>query len=235
MQLELHVGRDGRVRGEQFGGAPGEIRGVLRHLVGLVAGRAQLQPGRGTRHHVVVHRHGLEHGRQVVVAVRAQRADGQVQVDLRRYANAYRVGDLSEGHRTPIVSTRGWPSRVSHRLRRCASLKGMRTVGVEEELMLFTASGFRPAPAGEELAEDPATEVEHEFKLEQAEIASSPATDLGALREDLVRRRAELIEAARARGVIVAAIGTSPLGVAADRDAGRALPAHARALRVGRA
>jgi carboxylate-amine ligase len=88
----------------------------------------------------------------------------------------------------------------------------MRTIGVEEELMLFTAGGTRPAPAGADLADDPSTEVEHEFKLEQAEIASDPSADLEVISADLARRRAELIESARERGVIVAAIGTSPVG-----------------------
>lgn len=78
--------------------------------------------------------------------------------------------------------------------------------------MLFTAEGGRPAPVGETLADDPDTEVEHEFKLEQAEIASEPSVDLGALADDLRRRRAELIEAAGRRDVIVAAVGSSPVG-----------------------
>lgn len=89
----------------------------------------------------------------------------------------------------------------------------MRTVGVEEELMLFTASGQRAAPAGEELADDPAIEVEHEFKLEQAEIASEPSADPAEVGAQLRERRAELIASARERGVTVAAIGTSPIGV----------------------
>jgi carboxylate-amine ligase len=79
--------------------------------------------------------------------------------------------------------------------------------------MLFTAGGTAPAPAGETLAEDPDTEVEHEFKLEQAEIASEPATDLAALAADLRSRRAEIIGSARERGVSVAALGTSPVAV----------------------
>jgi glutamate---cysteine ligase / carboxylate-amine ligase len=84
----------------------------------------------------------------------------------------------------------------------------VRTVGVEEELMLFGAD--RPAPAGEELADEPDTDVEHELKLEQAEIATEPATDTGQLLEDLRERRRELIEAAAGREVRVAALGTSP-------------------------
>jgi carboxylate-amine ligase len=85
---------------------------------------------------------------------------------------------------------------------------GLRTVGVEEELMLFTAGSDRVAPAGETLAEQP--DVEHEFKLEQAEIASEPTQDLAGLAADLRARRRELIEAARERGVTVTALGTSP-------------------------
>ena len=84
----------------------------------------------------------------------------------------------------------------------------MRSVGVEEELLLFGAD--RPAPAGEALAGEPDTEVVHEFKLEQAEIASEPHADTGELLDDLRHRRRELIESARERGVRVAALGTSP-------------------------
>jgi carboxylate-amine ligase len=84
-----------------------------------------------------------------------------------------------------------------------------RTVGVEEELLLFTP-GARPAPVGEHLAADPDTEVEHEFKLEQAEIASAPTDDLEVLAADLRDRRAEIVDAAAERGVLVAALGTSP-------------------------
>ena len=75
--------------------------------------------------------------------------------------------------------------------------------------MLFTPSA-QPAPVGEELAADPATGVEHEFKLEQAEIASAPQHDLEALAADLHARRAELASAAADRGVLVAGLATSP-------------------------
>ncbi|HEY8302637.1 MAG TPA: glutamate--cysteine ligase [Jatrophihabitans sp.] len=88
----------------------------------------------------------------------------------------------------------------------------MRTVGVEEELMLFTPSA-QPAPVGAELAEDPSTGVEHEFKLEQAEIASAPQRDLDALTVDLHARRAELAKAAADRGVLAAGLATSPSAI----------------------
>ena len=77
--------------------------------------------------------------------------------------------------------------------------------------MLFTADGLRPAPVGEQLAGDPAVPAEHEFKLEQAEIASEPVAELGALARQLHERRVELIDSAARRGVLVAGLGTSPL------------------------
>jgi carboxylate-amine ligase len=80
--------------------------------------------------------------------------------------------------------------------------------------MLFGPMGDRPAPAGEELARDPDADVEHEFKLEQAEIASEPTADLGALESDLRARRDDLIDSAQQRGVLVAAVGTSPVAAA---------------------
>lgn len=83
--------------------------------------------------------------------------------------------------------------------------------------MLFTRSGDRAAPAGEELAHDPELEAEHEFKLEQAEITSEPAADAGAVDAQLCERRAALINSARERGVLVAALGTSPLGTRPTR------------------
>lgn len=75
--------------------------------------------------------------------------------------------------------------------------------------MLFTP-GARPAPVGEQLAEDPRTEVEHEFMLEQAEIASRPQVELDALAADLHASRQELVSAAESRQVLVAGLGTSP-------------------------
>ncbi len=86
----------------------------------------------------------------------------------------------------------------------------MRTVGVEEELLLFTGAA-QPARVGEQLAADPATSVEHELKLEQAEIASAPQHELEALAADLHLRRHEIVTAAEERGVLVAGLGTSPV------------------------
>ncbi len=79
--------------------------------------------------------------------------------------------------------------------------------------MLFNSSPGtpQPAPAGAQLAGDPSTAVEHEFKLEQAEIASAPTADIDVLIDDLGARRGEIIAAAGDRGLRVAALGTSPL------------------------
>jgi glutamate---cysteine ligase / carboxylate-amine ligase len=90
------------------------------------------------------------------------------------------------------------------------SASSPRSVGVEEELLLF--AGARPAPVGEELAEDPDAPVEHELKLEQAELASDPAVELAELAEDLRRRRREVMASAADRGVTVAGLATSPTG-----------------------
>lgn len=85
-----------------------------------------------------------------------------------------------------------------------------RTVGVEEEMLLFTPAA-RPAPVGDQLASAPDTPAEHEFKLEQAELASEPTDELARLGDDLRQRRRELAGSAADRAVIVAALGTSPV------------------------
>jgi carboxylate-amine ligase len=89
----------------------------------------------------------------------------------------------------------------------------VRSVGVEEELMLVAVDAADAAhvPIGAVLAADPSTDVEHELKLEQAEISTEPGRDLDAVAADLTRRRIAAIDAAEARGVRVAAIGTSPV------------------------
>jgi carboxylate-amine ligase len=95
----------------------------------------------------------------------------------------------------------------------------MRTVGVEEELLLYDADVARAVPHGDDLADDPGAsdgdppQVEHEFKLEQAEIATAPCASLDDLATELRRRRAELIQRATERHTRIAAIATSPTRV----------------------
>jgi carboxylate-amine ligase len=88
-----------------------------------------------------------------------------------------------------------------------------RSVGVEEELLLVGPAGAPPrtAPIGERLADDPDSDVEHELKLEQAEIASEPAHDLADVLRQLRQRRDEAIADAGRHGARVAAVGTSPV------------------------
>jgi carboxylate-amine ligase len=95
-----------------------------------------------------------------------------------------------------------------------------RTVGVEEELLLVTAADGRPVALGEAVVRaesgsvDPElelTQIDHEFKQEQAETASNPATHLHDLRDELVELRSRLAAAARSRGGLAVASATSPL------------------------
>ena len=98
----------------------------------------------------------------------------------------------------------------------------MRTVGVEEELLLVNPGDGAPEAVGEQVVseagtrrdergDDPAQPpIDHEFKAEQAEIGSRPTTSTAELTADLRRLRRELASAAAASGVQLAAAATSP-------------------------
>ncbi|HTZ44046.1 MAG TPA: glutamate--cysteine ligase [Jatrophihabitans sp.] len=95
----------------------------------------------------------------------------------------------------------------------------MRTVGVEEELLLVDGRSGAAVPLGEQVVGQATTEhtgdqaeqpVEHEFKQEQVEIASEPCEHLDQLRDQLTRQRAVARRSARAHGADIAAIATSP-------------------------
>ena len=103
-----------------------------------------------------------------------------------------------------------------------------RTVGVEEEFLLVDPSDGQPRavasavlaadqartpkePAGEE---DPA--VEAELQLQQVETGTKPCRTLDELDKQLRSTRRQAAEAARSRGVEIAAIGTSPVPVQAE-------------------
>jgi carboxylate-amine ligase len=106
-----------------------------------------------------------------------------------------------------------------------------RTVGVEEELLLVDAVDGHPTPVSDEVVAEALIRsgltiqhgerwaVGHEFKREQTEIASKPCTSMDTLREQLRRLRADVAEAAEARGVLVAALATSPMRVHATTTA----------------
>jgi carboxylate-amine ligase len=94
----------------------------------------------------------------------------------------------------------------------------VRTIGVEEELLLVDAVDSRPrAVAGLILSETDQDSgggsVGHELQLQQIEIDTPPTTELAELRTQLVdwRRRAD--ELAQHQGARIAAVATCPLPV----------------------
>lgn len=98
----------------------------------------------------------------------------------------------------------------------------IRNLGIEEEFLLFRADapelvdeGPRVVASAERAAAGDA-QFEKELKAAQAELATQPGTDLAALFDELVERRAELSRAAAERGARLVASGTSP---ADDRTA----------------
>ncbi|HEX4251250.1 MAG TPA: glutamate--cysteine ligase [Pseudonocardia sp.] len=104
-----------------------------------------------------------------------------------------------------------------------------RTVGVEEEFLLVDPRDGRPrAVASAVLAADQARSpdeptnddedgaVEAELQLQQVETGTQPCRTLDELDKQLRSARRHAAEAARSRGVEIAAIGTSPLPVQAE-------------------
>jgi glutamate---cysteine ligase / carboxylate-amine ligase len=93
----------------------------------------------------------------------------------------------------------------------------VRTVGVEEELLLIDTNEHRPTAVADQVVEharraDPGGDppVEHELKQEQIEIGSTAATSMAALQAELVRLRAAAARAAEAEGSTIVAIAASP-------------------------
>ncbi|MBC9730673.1 glutamate--cysteine ligase [Streptomyces sp. TRM68367] len=95
----------------------------------------------------------------------------------------------------------------------------MRTVGVEEELLLVAPETGEPrAMSAAVLAraardEDDGDVFEKELHTQMLEFATHPQSDLGALRAEIVRCREEAARHAGAIGCAVAALATSPLPV----------------------
>ncbi|MFI5640224.1 glutamate--cysteine ligase [Streptomyces goshikiensis] len=103
----------------------------------------------------------------------------------------------------------------------------MRSVGVEEELLLADADSGAPLAvagavlaaadraqaAGEGVGEGRGHTFESELQEEQVEFATKPVTDMGELHQEIVRWRAEAARHAATAGAVVAAIATSPLAV----------------------
>ncbi|MFI5982375.1 glutamate--cysteine ligase [Streptomyces sp. NPDC051555] len=109
----------------------------------------------------------------------------------------------------------------------------MRSVGVEEELLLVDArTGAPMAVSGAVLAaadrsawQRPGTagpdhEFEKELQKEQLEFATEPVVDMGELQQEIVRIRAEAARHAASAGAVVAAVATSPLAVQPSLNVG---------------
>ncbi|MET9464711.1 glutamate--cysteine ligase [Streptomyces sp. NPDC006544] len=110
----------------------------------------------------------------------------------------------------------------------------MRSVGVEEELLLVDARTGAPlAVSGAVLAAAerfawrrpgiggrPDHEFEKELQREQVEFATKPVTEMGELQEEIVRIRGQAARHAASAGAVVAALATSPLPVQPSLNAG---------------
>lgn len=96
----------------------------------------------------------------------------------------------------------------------------MRTVGVEEELLLVSAETGQPVSVADDVlrrARDFGISghvggaLEQEFKRQQLETASAPHSLMAELGDDVRSWRATAITAARGSGALVIASGTSPM------------------------
>ncbi|WP_330177559.1 glutamate--cysteine ligase [Streptomyces sp. NBC_01498] len=96
----------------------------------------------------------------------------------------------------------------------------MRSVGVEEELLLVDADNGEPRALATAVLASASREAdgqdevfEAELHRQQLEFATSPRTDMGELAAEIDRCRAEAARHADGLGATVAALGTSPLPV----------------------
>ncbi|MEU9039909.1 glutamate--cysteine ligase [Streptomyces sp. NPDC048352] len=114
----------------------------------------------------------------------------------------------------------------------------MRSVGVEEELLLVDAESGTPlavsgavlaaadrvawqqADGGAGAGEKP-HEFEAELQKEQLEFATKPVTHMGELQDEIIRIRGEATRHAEKAGAAVAAVATSPLPVRPSLNAGK--------------
>ncbi len=90
-----------------------------------------------------------------------------------------------------------------------------RSVGVEEEFLLFDARRAVLSGVGEEAAAvadaRSGGQFEHELKRQQVELGTEPHTDLQELLDELRQRRAELAASAADHAARLVAVGTSPV------------------------
>ncbi|GAA0477730.1 glutamate--cysteine ligase [Streptomyces sp. NPDC046215] len=99
----------------------------------------------------------------------------------------------------------------------------MRTVGVEEELLLVDPASGEPRAVSEAVLAQARDEdgLEKELQSEQLETATSPRERMADLALEIRRRRAVASEQARAVGAEVAALATSPLPADPSLSPGR--------------
>lgn len=105
------------------------------------------------------------------------------------------------------------PARADVDLRQTS---GMRTVGVEEELLLVDPSTGHTVAAASDVVRRAALlgeDLDAELKQEQVETGTAPQHELLALSDDVRGRRQVADEAARSVGARVAALPISPLEV----------------------
>ncbi|MEU0685914.1 glutamate--cysteine ligase [Streptomyces uncialis] len=104
----------------------------------------------------------------------------------------------------------------------------VRSVGVEEELLLVDAGSGEPralatavlAAATREASEQEEEVFEAELHREQLEFATRPQTDMGELAREIADCRAEAARHAGRHGATVVALGTSPLPVSPSVGSG---------------
>ncbi|MFG2720122.1 glutamate--cysteine ligase [Streptomyces sp. NPDC048416] len=105
----------------------------------------------------------------------------------------------------------------------------MRTVGVEEELLMVSARTGEvlalstvvvSPPSPREADDDDEQGFERELQKEQVEFATSPLTSMADVEEEIVQRRREAASRAEEAGATVAALATSPVPVQPSLDLG---------------
>ena len=92
----------------------------------------------------------------------------------------------------------------------------MRTVGVEEELLVVGRVDRRPTASGQSVVDgvlENAALFESEFKQEQAELGSDPTESIETLGAQLHELRVHLMESAHRSAAEVVAIATSPFKI----------------------
>ncbi len=100
----------------------------------------------------------------------------------------------------------------------------VRTVGVEEELLLVDAATLQPVPVAEDVIDRAPVgvpmggyELQREVKREQIEVVSPPLLTLDELTEAIVNGRRAAEDAAGALGAHAVALATAPLACATHR------------------